>query len=259
MNKIRDYYSTVVNNTLIDNNIYLIEMFLPGFDGKAEPGQFMMIKIDETYDPFLRRPYSILECKKERLKILVKIVGRGSEMIAQKKKKDRLYVLGPLGVGFSVDKNSHSVLVAGGMGIAPLWFLARGLMKGKKKFSIVYGERTASLLGKEMDKTFGEMVFFVTDDGSRGLKSTASDALPSFLDNLPYRESTIYACGPHGMLKEVINFGMGRNIPVYVSLEERMACGIGVCLGCSVKRKGKYGFLTVCRDGPVFKGDEVEI
>jgi len=259
MSKIKDYYSTVINNRLIDKKTFIIELFLPGFDGKSEPGQFLMIKIDETYDPFLRRPYSILECKKERMKILVKIVGRGSTMIAQKKRKDRIDVLGPLGVGFSVDKNSHSILVAGGMGIAPLWFLARKLMKEKKKFSIVYGERTASLLGKEIDKIFGERVFFVTDDGSRGLKLTASDALPSFLDTLPYRELTIYACGPHGMLKEVINFGRVRNIPVYVSLEERMACGIGVCLGCSVKRKGTNGFLTVCRDGPVFKGDEVEI
>ncbi|TES90996.1 MAG: dihydroorotate dehydrogenase electron transfer subunit [Candidatus Cloacimonadota bacterium] len=259
MTNIKDYPAIVISNKHIDDNIFLIELLLPGFDGKAEPGQFIMIKIDETYDPFLRRPYSIFECKKEKVKILIKTVGKGSKMIAEKKRKEEMDILGPLGNGFPVDKNNYPILVAGGMGIAPLWFLGRRLTKLRNKFSIIFGEKTTTPLAEEIKKTFGAKVFFVTDDGSRGIKLTASAALPLILDKSPYRKFSIYACGPKGMLKDVINFGSGRNIPVYVSLEEKMACGIGVCLGCSVKRRGTDGFLTVCRDGPVFKGEEVMI
>ena len=259
MNKIRDYYSTVVNNTLIDNNIYLLEMFLPGFNGMAEPGQFVMIKVNETYDPFLRRPYSILECSKEKMKFLIKIVGKGSKMIAHKKMNDKFNILGPLGVGFRVNSNRYPVLVAGGMGIAPLWFLAKRLNSQKKKFSIIYGERSASSLGDKIKKTFKKKVLLVTDDGSRGLKSTATGALSAFLDNITYKKVVLFSCGPPGMLKEITNFGIKRKIPVSISLEERMGCGIGVCLGCSVKRKNTDGFLTVCKDGPVFRAEEVSI
>ena len=259
MGTIKDYCATVVSNKCIDRSIFLIELSLQGFDGNADPGQFIMVRVNETYDPFLSRPYSILDCKKGRVKMLLKTVGRGSMMIVQKKPKERMDVLGVLGKGFPFDTGRYPILVAGGMGIVPLWFLAKRLRKQGKRFSIIYGERTRTLLGKEIGKTFGKEVFFVTDDGSRGIKSTASDALPFLLDTLNCRKFTIYACGPNGMLKNVVIFGEERNIPVYVSLEERMACGIGVCLGCSVKRKDKSGFLTVCREGPVFKGGDVEI
>jgi len=259
MKRLDDFQATVLGNRLFDDRISLLEFYLPGFDGKAEPGQFVMIKSCETYDPFLRRPYSIFECKKERIKILLKIVGSGSRMISEKRKNEKISILGPLGNGFSINKNLYPILVAGGIGIAPLWFLAKRLKSKKADFSLIYGERTASFLGSMLEKDFGKKIVFVTDDGTRGWQCEPQDALLHLIKKGKQRKCAIYSCGPREMLKKIIKMGEEKRIPVYVSLEERMACGIGLCLGCSVKKRDGKSFLTICKDGPVFQSTEVEI
>ncbi|TET18516.1 MAG: dihydroorotate dehydrogenase electron transfer subunit [Candidatus Cloacimonadota bacterium] len=257
MSKVRDYRAVVLSNRAIDDMVFLMELFLPDFDVPVIPGQFVMIQIDESYDPFLRRPYSIFECENATMKILLKVVGRGSEIISRKTENDKINILGPLGTGFTDDEKRYPVLVAGGMGIVPLWFLATRMKQKGMDFSLVFGELTASTLGEEIGKTFQEKVLFVTDDGTRGAKATVSDALPSIVDSISHEIISIYSCGPSRMMQKVIAFGEKSDIPVFVSLEARMACGIGVCLGCSVQRKGADGFVTVCKKGPVFKSDKV--
>ncbi len=257
MKRINDFRAILESKRQIEPDIFLIEFLLPDFDGSADPGQFMMLKSVSTYDPFLRRPYSIFDCGKGRITILLKVVGFGSRIIAGMRKEQELNMLGPLGNGFPFPSGEHSILIAGGIGLAPLWFLAKELKSRKKPFSMIYGEKTVSGVSNEVEKTFGEIVHIATEDGSKGYKTTAIGIVPSIFDEMGERQYALYACGPKAMLKETISLAEERAVPVYVSLEERMACGIGVCLGCSVKSSNK-GYLTVCKDGPVFKGQDVE-
>jgi len=259
MRRIKDFRATFENKREIASNVFLIEFFLPDFDGSAEPGQFMMLKASSVYDPFLRRPYSIFDCEKERIKVLLKVIGPASSIIAEKQENEKIDILGPLGNGFPILSNKHSVLVAGGIGVAPLWFLAKKLKAENQTFSIIYGEKTATDMSFEIKETFADFSHIVTEDGSKGDKATAPGILPSFFDKLGEKQYVLYVCGPKAMLKETISFGRKRNIPVYVSLEQRMACGTGICFGCSVKTARKPGYLTICKDGPVFSAEDVEI
>jgi dihydroorotate dehydrogenase electron transfer subunit len=256
---IKNHSVTVLKNSRVSKDISLLEFSIPVFKENPHPGQFFMIQVNPEMDPFLRRPYSIFDITKEGIKILVKIVGRGSKLIAEKKIGDTVEVLGPLGNGFKCDLHTHYILIAGGIGVAPLWFLAKRLQENSKEFSLIFGEKTATPLGEMVGERFGGKVFHFTDDGTRGIRSTVTGALPKFLKEHSLKEPTLFGCGPKEMLKELIPFGEQNSIPVYISLEENMACGIGVCLGCSVQRKGKKGFLTVCKDGPVFNGNEVDL
>lgn len=259
MQKVKNFRATITNRTNISDDLVILNLKLPHFHGKAEPGQFVMIKVSDMYDPFLRRPYSIFEYGSEKMSILIKNKGKGSMILTQKKRHSVIEVFGPLGKGYPQKESGYPLLVAGGIGIAPLWFLARRLKTAGRKFSFIFGEKTSTALGEMVDRGFGNNVFFVSDDGSRGLKSNASDALPLCIQKLSQKSISIYACGPVEMLKKIIAYGKKKNFNVFVSLEERMACGIGVCLGCSVKKRNSNRFFTVCKDGPVFKGDEVEI
>jgi dihydroorotate dehydrogenase electron transfer subunit len=256
---VKNFLATITNRIDISDELVILNLTLPHFDGKAEPGQFVMIKVSEMYDPFLRRPYSILECGKEKMSVLVKNRGKGSSLLTHKKRNDVVEIFGPLGNGFPLKDSDYPLLVAGGIGIAPLWFLGRKLTVKGREFSFIFGEMTSSTLGEMVDRGFGGNAFLVTDDGSKGLTSNASDAVPLCIEKLPQKNISIYACGPVEMLKKIIAYGIKESYDVFVSLEEKMACGIGVCLGCSIKKKNSNEFFTVCKDGPVFKGDEVEI
>jgi len=259
MDKPKNYFATVKENKLLEDNISIVDIYVPGFRGDAEPGQFVMLKVNSYYDPFLRRPYSIFECSKEQIKILVKSVGKGSNLLVEKKRYEKIEVFGPLGTGFTLKDNRYPVLIAGGIGLAPLWFLAKKLKYNRQKFNFIFGERTASQLGDKVLNSFGKYVTLATDDGSRGFRGTASSVLPHIIESIPHKDITMYACGPVNMLQDIVRFSKKSKIPAYISLEERMACGIGVCLGCSVKKRGEKFFLRVCKDGPVFNSEEVEI
>jgi dihydroorotate dehydrogenase electron transfer subunit len=248
----------VKTNRPLTDEVHLLELRVPGFDGVSDAGQFFMVKAGSSYDPFLRRPYSIFDCAKESVKLLVKIVGKGSELIAMMPKNFPMGLVGPLGTGFRIEEQKRHVLVAGGMGIAPLWFLAKKLERNDLRFSLIFGEPTSSKMGEMVEQEFDETLL-VTDDGSRGVKALATDALCAFLDEALSEELTLYGCGPPGMLERLMRIGNERNIPVYISLEQRMACGVGVCMGCSVERGDGSGYVTVCRDGPVFLANEVKL
>lgn len=255
----KNFCAVITDRTGVSEELVILNLKIPHFDGNAEPGQFVMIKVNEMYDPFLRRPYSIFECGKEKMSILVKNVGKGSMLLSQKKRNDTVEILGPLGQGFPLKDTNYPLLVAGGIGIAPLWFLSRQLSSQGRDFSFIFGERTSTTLGAMVERGFGDSAFLVTDDGSMGLKGNVSNALPLCIEKLTHKNISIYACGPVEMLKKIISYGIKENLRVFVSLEEKMACGIGVCLGCSVRKKDSNEFFTVCKDGPVFMGDEVEI
>lgn len=230
----------------------------------AKPGQFIEIKVADSYEPLLRRPFSIHRIRGKNLEILYEVVGKGTGILSQKKQGECLDVIGPLGNGFTLIPNTHnlaSILVAGGIGIAPLLFLAEELVRSQKsevtsKFLVLIGAKTkAEILCEKEFKELGCEVKISTDDGSKGFKGKVTDLLKYLLSTMNYELSTIYACGPHLMLKEISRISQKYDIPAQISLDEHMACGIGACLGCVVKTK--EGYQRVCQEGPVFKAEQI--
>lgn len=246
---------------------------------RALPGQFVEIKVSDSAVPLLRRPLSIHKVshqvtkspghriKKEKtqdlIELLYEAVGEGTELLSQKRSGECLDVIGPLGNGFSL---SHPIiripiLIAGGMGVAPLLFLAEKLVHSPQstvhvKPLVLIGARTKDGILCEKDfKKLGCEVKIATDNGSQGYRGKVTDLLKNILSTIDCRLSTIYACGPKPMLKELCNIVSSRNITAQVSLESHMACGIGACLGCVVSTR--QGFKRVCKDGPVFSADQL--
>jgi len=208
---------------------------------EALPGQFVMIwipGIDEI-------PISISHLEKETIGITVKIVGEATDILCTLKKGDRTRIRGPYGKSFEV-KGDNPVLVAGGIGTAPLHFLASSLCEKKIHSSIIIGAKTESELSLVSDfKGLGCEVIMATDDGSEGFPGTASDCLKNELDN-ERKFDSIYCCGPEKMTRSIADIAGKRNIWGQAALERLMKCGIGLCGACAINDK------LVCRDGPIF-------
>jgi dihydroorotate dehydrogenase electron transfer subunit len=253
-------------NKRIGNDYFRFALEAPCIAHKAIPGQFVNIKLTDAVEPFLRRPFSIHRVGNKNIEILYEVVGPGTEILSKKKPQEYLDVIGPLGTGFSyhllLTDHRLPILVAGGMGVAPLIFLAEKLaeiknQRAKIKIIVLIGTKTKKqILCENEFKKLGCDVKIATDDGSKGFKGKVTDLLRDFLRTTnDERRTTIYACGPHPMLKEIANISQKYNILAQISLEEHMACGIGVCLGCVVNTKN--GYQRVCKEGPVFAADEI--
>ncbi len=227
----------------------------------AESGQFVNVRCSEEYDPLLRRPFSIHRVAKDYFELLYEVVGKGTDILSKQTIGAELDVLGPLGSGFKIDnKKKIALLAGGGMGIAPLMMLAETLKDKVKAIYVLIGCNCKSKLICEQDfKSVTDQVLVSTDDGSYGKKGFVSDTLLEVLNDTigarNFEQSTIYACGPKPMLKAITDISFQKKINCQVSMEERMACGIGTCLGCVVKTKD--GYKKVCSDGPVFEGKDI--
>ena len=193
------------------------------------------------------------------IEVLYEVVGKGTELLSRKRPGDTVDVIGPLGNGFSVQRTARSaqrtaVLVAGGIGVAPLVALAEELKKKKIRTMVIIGAKTKShILCEDEFKSLGCEVKITTEDGSKGTRGLATDLLRNTQYAIP---NTLYACGPAAMLKSVAKIAEAKRVPCQVSVEERMACGVGACLGCPVKVK-IGGYKMVCKDGPVFDAKEI--
>jgi dihydroorotate dehydrogenase electron transfer subunit len=234
----------------------------------AKPGQFLMLGLNRgVFEPLLRRPMSIHYVKNKQIEILYETLGQGTRVLSQKKPGEYLDVLGPLGNGFEISRLDAAsiILVAGGMGVAPLLYLAQKLMKrktqnAKRKTLVLIGAKTKkNILCEKEFKELDCSVKIATDDGTRGFKGKVSDLLKQTLSTIDYRLSTIYACGSTPMLKAVASIASKYKIEARGSFEAHMACGIGACMGCVIRvkdenRYNKEGFVyqRVCKDGPVF-------
>jgi dihydroorotate dehydrogenase electron transfer subunit len=228
----------------------------PKIAKKAYPGQFVNVKISPDSDPLLRRPFSIHKVKGSSIKILYEVVGLATRILSEKKAGEYLDIIGPLGKGFSIINSRISILVAGGMGVAPLVFLAEKIKKGKTL--VLIGAKTKGQILCEKDfRGLGYEVKIATDDGTKGFRGYASELLEKILRNnkTTKQRTTIYACGPRPMLKAITQISKTYKIPAQISLEEHMACGFGACLGCVVNTKD--GFQRVCKEGPVFAADQI--
>ncbi len=242
----------------VAENIFVLAFLSHEISTQVEAGQFVNIKVDQRFDPLLRRPYSVHRTDGDNVEILFNVVGKGSSVLYQKKLRERIDVLGPLGVPFSLRGQDFdtAVLVGGGLGVAPLPLATRTLMEAQKSIITLLGARTASQL-VERDL---QNVEVATDDGSRGLKGTVVDLLREHPGIFSGARIKIFACGPTKMLRKIADFALKREIPCEVSLEGSMACGFGICQGCPVELiYGEKKYALTCTDGPTFDVRRIRI
>jgi dihydroorotate dehydrogenase electron transfer subunit len=228
------------------------------------PGQFVMIRFRDRLDPLLGRPLSVYAYERKHnggvLEVLYRKLGKGTQTMSRLHEGDELDVLGPLGTGFHLPSSvSHVVLVAGGLGVAPLTYLAFHYRHRISPFPKITGyvgaKSTDGLLGLERLQDLCSEVVVTTDDGTAGACGFVTDAFCRDLDRLNRESTFIYACGPHMMLKCLAGQLAECTVSCQVSLEERMACGVGACLGCAVSLTNRMGtryYGRVCKEGPVF-------
>jgi dihydroorotate dehydrogenase electron transfer subunit len=219
-----------------------------------QPGQFYMLQVSPSFDPLLKRPLSLFMANGRTLQFLYRIRGRGTLLLSKKKEGEEIALIGPLGTGYRPPEGDF-VAVAGGIGIASLFPLVKS---NRGRAHLFYGGRDAcELVMLEELRTVARKVDVTTDDGSVGMKGLVTEALRSYLAESRVSGDTmpVYACGPSGMLRTVAEICLSRDITCYVSLEERMACGVGACVGCVAMTTG--GYRRVCVDGPVFDAREI--
>ena len=235
---------TIKENRPLTKDVYLMRLEGDTSDITA-PGQFVNIKLDGL---FLRRPISVNDVEGDVLTIIYKVVGTGTEQMKEMK-SGTLDILTGLGNGYDTSLSGENVLlVGGGVGVPPLYMLAKKLIKEGKKVGVILGFNTESeVFFEEEFKALGCDVTVTTVDGSRGVKGFVTNALESFPD-----AAYFYTCGPEPMLKALYN---ATSIEGQFSFEERMGCGFGACMGCSCKTL--YGNKRICKDGPVLKKEEI--
>jgi len=247
---------TILKNDEIFDRIFAMTIKLPGIAEQCVSGQFVMIYLDRG-DMLLPRPISICDADKGSglIHLVYHVVGGGTEHLAGLKPGASLRALGPLGNGFTIkDGLKSAALVGGAVGAAPLLLLSRELAGHGVKTSVFLGFRDASFLGKEF-KALGADVHIATDSGKEGFHGNVIDLLRE-QNSAP---DEFFACGPKPMLYHLARYAKEKNIPCQVCLEERMACGLGACLGCVAK--SAPGFepetIKVCCEGPVLYSDAV--
>lgn len=259
----------IISNREIAKDHFLMSLKVSSAESsfkEASPGQFVMLRVKGRKFPFLGRPLSIYSIYQDNggfiVEFLYRVVGEGTYVISRLKPDEEMYIMGPLGRGFDISPD-HSciILIAGGIGIAPLSFLGehyRRYAAGRPQKIICYaGVQKANLLvGLEGMEEICSGVRISTDDGSRGYHGLVTELFKNDLNSYSHRDSIIYACGPSAMLKGLAGILKDQSIPCQVSVEERMACGVGACLGCAVRVKS--GYKRVCKDGPVFDMKEID-
>ena len=240
----------------------LLELRSPRIARRAKPGQFLMVRVSSQPYPLLRRPLSIQARDEDRIEIFFARAGLGTAILAEKKPRDELDILGPLGKGFvlpRVPKGKAFCLVGGGRGIAPLYFLARELRAKGGHPRVFYGGKTEADLPLLQKFAAQKMeVFISTDDGSAGFPGLVTAMIEKELArSVP--PAQVFACGPDQMMKRAAEIAAERKIPAQLSLESIMGCGIGACWGCVRKiRKGRAAeWVKICEEGPVFSASEV--
>ncbi|MGE5843076.1 MAG: dihydroorotate dehydrogenase electron transfer subunit [Deltaproteobacteria bacterium] len=249
----------ITSNERVTHDTWLMALRSEEIARAARPGQFVMIRVSAGLDPLLRRPFSICWVKEDLFLVLYRVVGKGTTLMTELREGEKVWVLGPLGKSFAVpEKSARRLLVGGGIGIAPLVFLAQ--FHGDQDLTFMTGFRSAGdvisprrIIGKDAG------LLVATDDGTQGHHGPVTGLLDKVLRREP-EGATIYACGPRPMLRKVAETAMTLKIPCQVSLEANMACGLGACQGCAVKASGTSGrsYFYVCKEGPVFEAGDID-
>lgn len=256
----------IVKIEKLKEDIYKFSVKAEEIVKNSKPGHFIEIRVVDSIEPLLRRPISIYNLDKENgiLEFIFQIKGKGTTLLAERKVGEKLDILGPLGYGtFKVKDYENVAIIGGGIGTFPLYELAKQLKQDTtSKVNIYLGFRSKDyvVLEEEFKKVSDNLVI-TTDDGTYGIQGFAINELKKHVEE--GKIDKIFACGPLPMLKAVQALSIEKNIPCEISLEEKMACGLGVCLGCAVKTarspKDAPEYWHVCKAGPVFNATDVEI
>jgi len=247
--------ATIISNREAMPGAYLLWLRSPQVASEAKPGQFVMVGCGEDNELPLRRPLSIHQLDGDSLALLFTTVGKGTHWLSQRRVGDNIDLLGPLGNGFTIyPESAHILLVAGGMGIAPLAYLANRALQQRKKTTILIGAKYGCQLLSEEFLPKGVTIITATEVGEQGYKGCVSELLPDYTDDT----DQVFACGPIAMYREMAQrkqeLGL-KGKPIQVSMEMRMGCGLGVCYACTVRTRS--GLKQVCKDGPVFELDDI--
>ena len=251
---------TLIHQKAITQDIFHMTFNAPEIAREAQPGQFVHMRITEGIDPLLRRPLSIHRVHRQKgtLEILYRVVGRGTALMSKAESGDSFDLMGPLGKGFRIDDSfTHALVVAGGMGSAPVFFLIDELVEYGKQVTFFWGAKTGQeIFGVDALKQAGVEVHTATEDGTLGVCGLVTDPLSQFLSSPDTQTSYEgFVCGPKPMLKCIQEIIVDTSITWQASLEEKMACGMGVCIGCAVQTQ--TGYQMVCSDGPVMDLKEI--
>jgi dihydroorotate dehydrogenase electron transfer subunit len=250
----------VFSKEILQERIFKLTLYSSFISKRAKPGNFVHIRVSSTGNPLLRRAFSIhsVDISKSRFDILFRVVGKGTELLSQANPGEALDILGPVGNSFTLPPKSKEImLVAGGMGIAPLWFLfSRMLAKGfnPHRITFLFGAKNkGELLYLEKFRKSKVKLAVTTDDGSLGSKGLVTEAFLKEINQRgqDHQKLTVYSCGPEMMLAKISDIAKEYELSCQVSLETNMACGVGACWGCVVK-KADGAYQRVCADGPVF-------
>lgn len=260
----------VLRVTEVQPATFLLRLGCPGIAREARPGQFYMVKVGPSLDPFLPRPFSWFRRptpkggsglnKGDVIEFLFNVVGKGTSLLANVRAGHVVEVHGPLGNGWRWHRGIDALLIGGGVGAASLMSLLEELPpSARKKTTALIGSRSQGSLwvADQMAKR-GVQVFTATEQGNSGFHGTVVELLQREGDQLIKPNTVVYACGPKGMLEKIAWWVLNKGVPCQVSLEVRMACGTGLCLGCAVKLASGGGYARACKDGPVFNVQEVD-
>lgn len=258
-------FAELIKKEELKKDIFKFSVRAPEITELAKPGNFVEIRVTDTTEPFLRRPISIYNMKKEEgtLEFIFQVKGKGTKILANKKVGDDINLLGPLGYGtFKYDNYQNLAIIGGGIGVFPLYELAKCAKEEGKNVTTYLGFRNKEMVVLEKEfEAVSNKLNLTTDDGSYASRGFAINLLKEDIEK--ENPDCIYACGPLPMLKAVQQLAIEKDIPCQISLEEKMGCGLGVCLGCAVKiaksPKENPEYWHVCKAGPVFQAKDVEI
>jgi dihydroorotate dehydrogenase electron transfer subunit len=250
----RQVKAPVISNTEIMPDTHLVWLQASEIAAAAKPGQFVMVRCINDFNPLLRRPLSIHRVTDTgQLAILFNIVGHGTKLLSKCQTGNEIDLVGPLGKGYSMKYASNkSLLVAGGIGIAPLVFTAEEALKEGNSPLLIIGAQNSSMLYPRAMLSPSINVITVTEDGSDGKHGIVTDFITDYINQV----DAILACGPTSMYQTMAEQCKMELKSVQISLELRMACGRGICYGCSIKTKN--GLKQVCQDGPVFELSDID-
>ncbi len=249
----------VLSNEKLSDAHYRIKLDVSQIAKSARAGQFVHIRCSPGYDPLLRRPFSIHKSRQGRIDVLYQVVGKGTGLLSQKRRGDQLDSLGPLGKGFEIEPAFNKIfVVGGGIGAAPLYMVAQEITRlghGQDVTVLLGAKNKELILGKDDFERLGLEVMIATEDGSTGYRGLISNLFQELILSQTSPSVAIYSCGPVSMLRKIAGLSRHRGFFCQVSVEQKMGCGLGACLGCVIR--GTSGYLRVCKEGPVFDAEEI--
>lgn len=229
---------------------YMMKIKIPG--AIFNPGEFINIKTAEGTDPLLRRPFSIFDADGDVATIIIRVVGKGTELLSRWEPGD-INVIGPTGTGFTMEEYKNLLLVGGGVGNAPLFYLLKELKKRGNRVTYIYCARSSSyLFYPEMFEKIADEFIITTDDGTAGIKGFATDVMKDKISSDQFHR--VYCCGPDPMMKKTTSL-VHPDTEIEVSMENYFGCGVGICVGCTVDTVD--GYKRACIDGPVMDGRKI--